>query len=402
MWSASSLKKVLICIDSFYDGGAEIFPIRLANELSEKCLVYFLELNPSRSKEKKQHALLQTRKVTILSLSEKYQSVALLERICRGRSVDAIKAKLVQVSKLLEVRKFILQERISIVHSHHLESDIFFSRLKRLVSFALISSFHGHYELSRTKQKNFKERVRKSIHKIDRVIYLSEAHQQTLDEFSYDTSKRRKIYYGYASTASQVDVTSYVAGSRLKLLLVGRGIREKGWEETINAFLNLSKKFHDALSLTLVGQGAFLNETQLTYSHPLLEFVGYKDDVTPYIEQAHVCLLPSYFIGESLPNAVIEYLAFGKPVIATSIGAIEEMITHDGNIAGHLLQLKNKKVDVGDIEIAISQYLENPSLVAKHSALAFKAFTKFEMRSCVANHLSLYDELTNSEGISHL
>ena len=38
--------RVLIVIDSFYDGGAEMFAIRLANSLRKQCTVYFMELNP--------------------------------------------------------------------------------------------------------------------------------------------------------------------------------------------------------------------------------------------------------------------------------------------------------------------------------------------------------------------
>lgn len=46
-----------------------------------------------------------------------------------------------------------------------------------------------------------------------------------------------------------------------------------------------------------------------------------------WVKVFDVAILPSYFISESLPNSIIEYLAYDKPVISTNIGEIQRCYT---------------------------------------------------------------------------
>jgi hypothetical protein len=56
---------ILIAIESFFDGGAEMFAIRLANELALTHNVFFIELYPERTREKRQLSLLDKKGITI-------------------------------------------------------------------------------------------------------------------------------------------------------------------------------------------------------------------------------------------------------------------------------------------------------------------------------------------------
>lgn len=61
-----------------------------------------------------------------------------------------------------------------------------------------------------------------------------------------------------------------------------------------------------------------LNSTQVI-------FIGANDDVPGLINASDICLLTS--ISEGSPNALIEYMGYGKPIIASAIPSIIELLT---------------------------------------------------------------------------
>jgi glycosyltransferase involved in cell wall biosynthesis len=382
---------ILIAIESFYDGGAEMFAIRLANELAEKTNLYFFELYPYRSKAKKQKKNLRMDKKKTIQLGKNF----LGDILHRYNNRSRIKNKIFDIYNYFNKRRLISiikRSGIQIVHSHSWETDLFFSKLKDLIGFKLVSSLHGHYELLKQKGEYLDTCSKFALDKMDRVVYLSTAHIETLNSFNIDERKRKKIFHGLDFTP-QDSLTFFHEGEVLKCILVARGIPEKGWKEAIEAFLKLQKKYPQKVQLHLIGESDYLKELKDVYQSDVICFHGYREDVMSFIRQAHIGLLPSFYKAESLPNAVIEYLVCGKPVIATRIGAIEEMIEYENKRAGVIIELNNSKVGSEDIVSAIEIYLSNPELVAQHSSIALIAAKKFEMENCVQAYSKLYSEV---------
>ena len=188
-------------------------------------------------------------------------------------------------------------------------------------------------------------------------------------------------------------VTEYKKGKPLQIVMVARGIKEKGWEEAIEAVLQLDKKYPGLMNLQLIGEGVFLNELKTKHDEPALAFLGYREDVKPIISNAHLGILPTYYIAESLPNSIIEYLRCGKPAITTNVGAIFEMISCNNEKAGACINLEDGKVNIDCLAAAIEQYIINPGLLEKHSAIALKAAQKFTMEKCVEGYLNVFTDL---------
>lgn len=63
---SSGKKKILFAIESFYDGGAEMFAIRLANEMCKHYEVFFMEVFPYKSQVKNQRKLLKSGEIRII------------------------------------------------------------------------------------------------------------------------------------------------------------------------------------------------------------------------------------------------------------------------------------------------------------------------------------------------
>jgi glycosyltransferase involved in cell wall biosynthesis len=58
-------------------------------------------------------------------------------------------------------------------------------------------------------------------------------------------------------------------------------------------------------------------------------FIGFREDPRPYLSAADVVLQPS--LCEGLPRAILEAMSLGKPVVASSVGGIPEVIEHGVN-----------------------------------------------------------------------
>ena len=129
-----------------------------------------------------------------------------------------------------------------------------------------------------------------------------------------------------------IDVARFAAIPREKhpkwkiaVLCVGRLEKEKNFGLAIDAVRVARKKGHD-IGLTIVGEGSelsILRERAMRLGIvDRVEFAGWHDDVTKYLSQADLFLVPSHYEGYGL--VIIEALAAGIPVLSTDVGVARE------------------------------------------------------------------------------
>lgn len=114
------------------------------------------------------------------------------------------------------------------------------------------------------------------------------------------------------------------------LLFVGRIEREKGLDELLTAFHQITTKLPEPISLVFVGEGSQsdrLARQTKGDSRILLAGARPPDDVAHYLAAADALVLPSW--AEGTPNVVLEALAAGRPVVATHVGGIPDVVQHD-------------------------------------------------------------------------
>jgi glycosyltransferase involved in cell wall biosynthesis len=87
-------------------------------------------------------------------------------------------------------------------------------------------------------------------------------------------------------------------------------------------------KVHPKTQFVFVGDGAkrsdFKKQIQDLGLQQHFLFLGRRSDVPAILACCDVAVLPS--LAEGLPNAVLEYLAAGLPVVATALGGNLEII----------------------------------------------------------------------------
>jgi glycosyltransferase involved in cell wall biosynthesis len=104
-------------------------------------------------------------------------------------------------------------------------------------------------------------------------------------------------------------------------------------------------------------------------------------------------LLPSY--TESQPTAVIEFLACGRPVVATAVGAVPEMLAHHELRAGILVPpLPNGQgVAVDALAEGMLRYMIDRGPYREHAKAAGSVFeARFDIGGTVRSYLSFFAE----------
>jgi glycosyltransferase involved in cell wall biosynthesis len=124
------------------------------------------------------------------------------------------------------------------------------------------------------------------------------------------------------------------SGRRL-VLAVGRLSKEKRFVDLVAAIQHLNKmQGENTVQLVIVGDGPqkhtlgqAIRKARLEHQ---IQLVGHVADVKLFYEMADVLVISS--ASEGSPNALLEAMVAGVPVVATSVGGIPEIVT-DGETA---------------------------------------------------------------------
>jgi glycosyltransferase involved in cell wall biosynthesis len=119
-----------------------------------------------------------------------------------------------------------------------------------------------------------------------------------------------------------------------------------------------------------------------------VNFLGFRNDPQVILSICDVSLLSS--LTEGLPNAILESMALGKPVVATAVGGVPELIT-DG-VHGYL-------VPKGDYEQFACSILNINTDRAQEMGLAAKAkaHQQFSQQAMIDTTTQVYDQILGKE-----
>ena len=200
------------------------------------------------------------------------------------------------------------------------------------------------------------------------VVTKSEHLRQRAIEMGISASKVRTIRNGCNPSVFHLRDRSAARAqlaidARAELVLfVGRLDSAKGIEELLEAFASLAGR-RPNLRLAYVGDGPGGGHLRSKAKHLALEnrviLNGARSslEVAQWLAAANVLALPSY--NEGYPNVVIEALSCGRPVIATNVGGILELVNEESGI---LIAPRDSRALAGAIEKAMDRRWDEHSI----------------------------------------
>jgi glycosyltransferase involved in cell wall biosynthesis len=181
-----------------------------------------------------------------------------------------------------------------------------------------------------------------------------------------------------------------IGQEKLVFVVVANLIPYKGHDDLVAAFARIADRLPDWVCLCAGGGAkraeALAERAQAAGLGLRVRFLGPRDDVPDLLAAADLAILPSH--EEGFPNAAIEAMAAGLPLIATRVGGIPEAVV-DG-LTGVLVSPHEPDALAGAI-LRLATSPETRS--AMGAAGRVRAREEFGLEKCVGRYATLYERL---------
>lgn len=165
-----------------------------------------------------------------------------------------------------------------------------------------------------------------------KVIVISEAVKKKLIALGELGDGKAKVVYNPAQLPSELRFPKEKK-TYLTFVMVCRLTPIKNIPAAIEAFASLEPSFQNRYKLLIVGDG----EQKVLLEKKVAEmgfekkvtFCGYQANVSDFLNQSDVFLIPSFSEGSSV--ALTEAMLYGLPSIVTSVGGASEIIGSSGS-----------------------------------------------------------------------
>jgi len=299
---------------------------------------------------------------------------------------------------LWEMYLFIRRNRFDIVHTHLVHADLYGTLAAKLAGVkCIVSTKHNDNNF---RYNWFFKVVNKQLSNLNnRVITIS----QWLEKFSKEIEKINPnklitIHYGLsldsANYKANDDIREELRIAKDTVLIgtVARLVKQKGHIYLFEAMARIIEKRND-LKLLIAGDGHLRSDLEkqverLGISNYVI-FTGYRRDVFSIMKSIDIFVLPSLWEGFGL--VLLEAMAACKPIVATEVSAIPEIVIHGDT--GLLVSPRNST----DLANAITKLIENRELGRVLGLAGRERLTRFfTVEKMVKETEKLYESLFRS------
>ncbi len=355
---------VIVCGYALTQGGGEIFPIYLANELKKQGLsVTFIDFRGTVRDEK-------IRRMLNLNIP------------------------LIQLNSVLYLKGIITSLGAEIIHSHEGNTDCAVAcavqdhnqKCKHIIT------LHGMYEA--ISKKELESIMKHVLQSCSCFVYIADKNLFPFEKVLENTCFR-KIGNGLPQfpvvPCSRKDLG--IEENAFCITLVSRALPDKGWIEAIEAIKKVNQYADRPVHLLLIGDGECYDMLKTVNLPFYIHLLGRKGNVRSYFAMSDVGLLPSRFRGESFPLVIIESFMCGIPVIASDIGEVRNMITDEnGAQAGVLLHLIDWRISVDELVQKVLELLDEDNYLRLKGNVK-NVVGKFDIAYTASQYIDVYNEV---------
>tara|TARA_R110002074_G_scaffold14652_11_gene50431 strand:+ start:1802 stop:3022 length:1221 start_codon:yes stop_codon:yes gene_type:complete len=257
-----------------------------------------------------------------------YSALGLALRASRGSEAGVFKHLVYYLEAALVARR-VVEENIDRVHAHFGTNAATVAMLAAEMTGRQFSfTVHGPEEFDKPAAIALPLKIRRA----DFVVAISSYGRSQLCRLvSHRHWARIRVVHCGIEPQNYTAARPMPPARPLTLVNIGRFAEQKGQLLLIEAMAEIVRRGVDA-RLVLVGDGELRTPVERAISHAGLghhvELAGWLDEagVRRALEEAHALVLPSF--AEGLPMVVMEAMVTARPVIATWIAGVPELMQH--------------------------------------------------------------------------
>lgn len=258
---------------------------------------------------------------------------AFVERMRRSGVVTRIMriSRDVDVSLLPRLAAAVARGRFGVVHTHLLHADLYGRPAARLAGTRVVSTYHcdDPFHLIR----GIRQIDAVTARLCSRIICISCAVRDFVrDRLGVPPDRLDVIYYGLQTPdtvqgPSQLRTSLGIGPDAPLIGIVARLTAQKGHQYLLEAMRTVAERV-PSVRLVIVGDGELRQDLERACAKLGLEgrvcFLGYRPDAAQLMREFDIFVLPSLF--EGLGMVFLEAMAAAKPIVATRISAIPEIV----------------------------------------------------------------------------
>jgi glycosyltransferase involved in cell wall biosynthesis len=282
------------------------------------------------------------------------------------RRVDPVR----DIRAFLALLTLLRREKPAIVHTHTYKAGILGSWAAKMAGVPIIIHtphghiFFGHFSPQVTRCFMLMERLTAAI--VDRMVALTEGERSDYVAFSVANQEKMVTIHSGVNVDRFMKVKRNGREKKLSLGLNAEApvVGTVGWLLPIKGPIYLLKAMaevwhtHPDIQLVYVGKGDLEEEVKgeayRTGLSDKVKFLGWRDDIPEIMQFLDIFVLPS--LNEGMGRVLVEAMACGKPIVASNVGGIPDLVKdgHNGFLVG--------PGDVNGLSLAIKKLIEDEQL----------------------------------------
>ncbi len=234
------------------------------------------------------------------------------------------------VRQVRSCAQYLRANNIDIVHSHDFYTNVFGMAAATLAGIRGRIASKRETSQMRSKAQEVVERI--AFLRANAIVANSKAVRDFLAARSIPSEKIHVIYNGldvvrFGKRSADPAEFGLPSGRRFVTIVANLRHRVKNLPMLLRAAVDVISNFDD-VDIVIAGEGEL--ETELrAFADELgildrTHFVGRCSDVPGLLSISAVCVLTS--LAEGFSNSILEYMAAGKPVVATNVGGAAEAV----------------------------------------------------------------------------
>ena len=318
----------------------------------------------------------------------------------KNRIISKIHRLFSIILNIFKLRRYIKEMDITVLHTYDAYANVIgtvaakFSGIKLVYTAHLASDIDNRFNPVRPKFL---------LRQADTIITTCKDYIRVGLECGLDAKKITNIYtgvrnfnlYGESEVLSFSEYQLSEHERRSIVALVGRFDSQKGHEILLEALKRNKEDFRDVLIL-FVGDTAvnsiytekLRNTIQANELSEIVKITGVASSINKLLQISDVIILPSLY--ESVPMILLEAMNAEKPIVASNIGGIPELVKH--NETGYLFDLD----DVDALAKQISYLILNPDVAEMFAINGKKLLEKnFSLETMGEKHMAVYRGITS-------